>query len=131
MKKILIIIAALFVFACTKKEEDPKPAQQSQEEVDQHEGMIKITTWSNRKGYYFRRKPYQKDWTETKVNTNTATFYEVYCDCITDYGMMATHMTSYVAKDSLSITVEYKGKKGFKRNLIGTTFAFITFDELK
>lgn len=137
MKRLLLIIGIAFTFACSKKE-DVKPSQANQrtEEVG-NSGMVKVTTWSNRAGYTYKRKPYKKDWIETVVPTKTAVFYEEYCHCIdgslksTEYAMFATHNYSEQKGDSIRITIEYQGKKATNLNLRGLSYAITHLIDMK
>lgn len=142
MKKLLLIIGiASITFACSKKEE-VKPSQEPQiqnvpQAQDLNSGMVKVTTWSNRAGYTYKRKPYRKDWIETVVPTKTAVFYEEYCHCIdgslksTEYAMFATHNTSEQKGDSIRITIEYQGKKATNLNLRGLSYAITHLIDMK
>lgn len=139
MKRLLLIIGiACITFACSKKE-DVKPAQVSQrtEEVD-NSGMVKVTTWSNRAGYTYKRNQYRKGWKETTVTTKTAVFYEDYCDCeeegnfnFTEYAMFASHNLSGRRGDSIRITIEYKKLKATNLNVLGTYFAITHMIDMK
>jgi len=142
MKKLLLIIGiASITFACSKKEE-VNPTQEPQIQnspiaQDPNSGMVKVTTWSNRTGYTYRRKPYRKDWTETVVKTKTAIFYEEYCNCndggilSTEYAMFASHKTSFQKNDSITITIEYKGQKATNLNELGMSFAITHLIDMK
>jgi photosystem II stability/assembly factor-like uncharacterized protein len=151
MKKLLFIIGIpLLAYSCQKKEEQPQPAkvesfdQKSQSlAIDTTIGMVKITVWSNRKNYIYRRRHiYQKDpirirWQEDSVKTNTKVFYETYYDKQEgslnhlEYALLATHSLSYIKGDSTRITAEYEGKKTTDLNLSGQTFAIIYLEDLK
>lgn len=142
MKSLLLIIGiASIALACSKKEEvkpiqDPQ-TQNAPQAQDQYSEMVKVTTWSNRIGYTYRRKPYRKDWTETVVKTKTAVFYEEYCHCkdegilSTEYAMFASHKTSFQKNDSITITIEYKGRKATNLNERGMSFAITHLIDMK
>lgn len=152
MKRLLLIIGiALLAYSCQKKSDYPIPAQpetveqktQVNQEIDTTIGMVKVTVWSNRKNYIYRRRHiYQKDpikirWQEDSVNTNTEVFYETYYNKQDnglnhlEYALLATHGLSYIKGDSTRITAEYEGKKTTNLNLIGQTFAIIYLQDLK
>ncbi|MEB3151450.1 MAG: hypothetical protein VKL60_20835 [Sphaerospermopsis sp.] len=134
MKKLLLLITIALTFSCVKKENDPKPADQQQIE---NPDMVKVTVWSNRVNYTYRRKKLRSDWKEDLVTSKTAVFYEEYCDCMdgslkyTEYAMLATHKLSKVKGDSISILIQYKGKKAYNLNVSGNTFALTKMIDLK
>jgi hypothetical protein len=151
MKKVLLIIGiASLAYSCQKKEEQPQPAKVEIIEqkpqpvaIDTTIGMVKVTVWSNRKNYIYRRRHiYQKEpirirWQEDKVETNTKVFYETYYNKQDgslnhlEYALLATHSLSYVKGDSTRITAEYEGKKTTNLSLTGQTFAIIYLEDLK
>ncbi len=152
MKRLLFIIGiASLAYSCQKKEEQPHPAKvetiepkpQVQQEIDTTIGMVKVTVWSNRKNYiYKRRHIYQKDpirirWQEDSVKTNTKVFYETYYNKEDnglnhlEYALLATHSLSYIKGDSTRITAEYEGKKTTNLSLSGQTFAIIYLEDLE
>lgn len=70
MKRILFIIGiASLAYSCQKKEDEPQPAKVETIEqkpqpvaIDTTIGMVKVTVWSNRKNYIYRRRHiYKKD----------------------------------------------------------------------
>lgn len=144
MKKTLLIASmAVLAYACQKKE-DPKPtidANFRNEEtaiIDTNAGKVKVTTWSNRAGYTYKRNQYRKGWKETTVTTKTAVFYEDYCDCeeegnfnFTEYAMFASHNLSGRRGDSIRITIEYKKLKATNLNVLGTYFAITHMIDMK
>lgn len=152
MKKLLLIIGiASLAYSCQKKEEQPQPAKvetveqkpQVHQAIDTTVGMVKVTVWSNRKNYIYRRRHvYQKDpirirWQEDSIKTNTKVFYETYYNKQDDglnhleYALLASHGTSRIAKDSIRITLDYEGKKATNLNVSGNTFAITHLNELK
>lgn len=150
MKKYLIISIFALAFGCQKKEEQPQPSKvetieqkPQQIAIDTTIGMVKVTVWSNRKNYIYRRRHiYQKDpirirWQEDSVKTNTKVFYETYYNKQDDglnhleYALLATHSLSYIKGDSTRITAEYEGKKTTNLSLSGQTFAIIYLEDLK
>ena len=151
MKKLLLIIGiASLAYSCQKKEDEPQPAKAETMEqkpqqiaIDTTIGMVKVTVWSNRKNYIYRRRHiYQKDpirirWQEDSVKTNTKVFYETYYNKQDnglnhlEYALLATHSLSYIKGDSTRITAEYEGKKTTNLSLSGQTFAIIYLEDLK
>ena len=149
MKRLLFIIGiASLAYSCQKKEDEPQPIVNSSVEetppaIDTTIGMVKVTVWSNRKNYIYRRRHiYQKDpirirWQEDSVKTNTKVFYETYYNKQDnglnhlEYALLATHSLSYIKGDSTRITAEYEGKKTTNLSLGGQTFAIIYLEDLK
>ncbi len=151
MKKLLLIIGiASLAYSCQKKEDEPQPSASAIQEqpqvitpVDTTIGMVKITVWSNRAPYIYRRRHiYQKEpirirWQEDSVKTNTKVFYETYYNKQDnglnhlEYALLATHSLSYIKGDSTRITAEYEGKKATNLSLSSQTFAIIYLEDLK
>lgn len=140
MKKLLLLITIALTFSCAKKEDDPKPVNQQQiqqPETDMSD-KVKVTVWSNRTPYIYRRKKLHSDWKEDNITTKTAVFYEEYCNCLDgqgikyiEYAMLATHSLSIVKGDSISIKIEYQGKKAYNLNVVGNTFAITHMIDMK
>ena len=150
MKKLLLIIGiASLAYSCQKKADNPTPAQAETEikpqpvAIDTTIGMVKVTVWSNRKNFVYKRRhiykmsPLTISWREDSVKTNTKVFYETYYNKQDnglnhlEYALLATHSLSYIKGDSTRITAEYEGKKTTNLSLIGQTFAIIYLEDLK
>jgi hypothetical protein len=150
MKKLLLIIGiASLAYSCQKKADNPTPAQAETEirpqplAIGTTIGMVKVTVWSNRKNYIYKRRhitklsPLTVAWKVDSVKTNTKVFYETYFKGQDDgllhseYALLASHGTSRVAKDSIRITLDYEGKKATNLNVSGNTFAITHLNELK
>jgi photosystem II stability/assembly factor-like uncharacterized protein len=150
MKKLLLIIGiASLAYSCQKKADNPTTAQAETEirpqpvAQDTTIGMVKVTVWSNRKNFVYKRRhiyktsPLTISWRQDSVKTNSKVFYETYytgkdgIDSHSEYALLASHGTSRIAKDSIRITLDYEGKKATNLNVSGNTFAITHLNELK
>lgn len=165
MKKIFLTVAsALLLIACAKKEtvepiapqtsnihsiavEQPKQDTAKPEtptpEID-YSGMVKVTLWSNRVPYYYRRKhiislsPFKSVWKEdTIITTEKVVKYETYSERFDgdlyeyEYAMLATHYTSWKKGDSTSIQLDYNGKTSYDLSDQNMTFAIGHIEDVK
>lgn len=149
MKKVLLVFSiSTLAFGCQKKQDNPQPNESQQiiqesSVIDTTQGKVKVTVWSNRFPFYYRRRhvysftPIKILWKVDTIRSNSKVFYEEFYDKEDgginhlEYVNQVTHYVSYIKGDSSRITAEYNGKKTTSLNLQGQTFAVVYFKNLR
>lgn len=145
MKKLLLIIGiSSLAYSCQKKQENPTPAEttttqeQTTATTPTVKSNVKVTTWSNKLPYIYRRltvtseNPFVAVWKDDTVRTNTGIFYEAMVNN-QDYLETTVQVVSMpmVTVASVSVTAEYLGKKTVKKSETGQTFAVVFLKNIK